>query len=515
MQARLEGVASLDGVLGADTVVLESSAASAMFLDRNVGTAKPVSVSGLALSGTHAANYALAGPTGLSASITPRPLSISFSVADKVYDGTVSAAATVQDDRINGDRLSLAFAAAFADRNAQEGKRVNITGITLDGPDAFNYAVPGTASTVGRILQRPLATWTSAASGNWSNAANWDALPDGNNVASVIIPASPGLQVTYDLSALNLGSLSNAANLVVAGGGLKLGALNNVGSLVVTSALDLTGVQAVGAGTLNNQGLLTLSGSGVASTLTNSGTLLASASNRLASLVNTGVFTVASGSTQITGTFTQTSGTTTLGTTATTTGTLGAGAGATVSGGRFQGTGTVAGNLNVTNAVLAPGFSPGALNVQGNLVLGAGAVLEVELAGTTPDAYDRISTSGSLQLDGGQLLLSSLNNFKPLLGQTFQILTTQAAVSGSFGIVTTTGSNLEALQLGNLVLTSTAGNTTIPTQSSTLATPAIETEIAKTLTTSTTTTATSSVAVSPAVSALTTAAAASALTTSA
>jgi hypothetical protein len=517
VQARLTGVATLIGVLDQDNVSLDLPSATAVFLDRNAGPAKLVNVSSLALNGTDASNYKLTIPTSLAASITPRVLSLTFSNPSKVYDGNTSATTsiTARDDRIQGDTLTLAFAAAYADRNVGT-KTVTISDIRLSGADASNYTGPTTAAASGIITQRPQATWTATSSGNWSNAANWDALPDGNNVATVVIPATAGLQVTFDLSSLNLTALSNAATLVVSGGSLKLEELTNTGSLVVASALNLSGVQVSGAGSLNNQGQLTLAGSTLAPALTNSGTVLASGSNTLASVVSTGIFNVASGSTQVTGAFTQTGGTTTLGAVGASASTLGAGTGATVSGGRFQGTGTVSGNLNVSNAVIAPGFSPGTLSVQGNLVLGAGAILEIELAGSGTDAYDRILATGTLQL-GGQLLLSSLDGFRPATGQTFQILSSQGVASGRMTNVTTAGTSLEALQIGNLVLTSAAGSSTVPTESTTLVNPAIEAEIAKSLTTSpTTSTATATaVAASPVASALSSAVAASTLTTAA
>jgi hypothetical protein len=59
--------------LGSDVVTLGGNAAGA-FGDKNVGTAKPVTVSGNTISGTDAGNYTLLQQTGLSADITPAPL---------------------------------------------------------------------------------------------------------------------------------------------------------------------------------------------------------------------------------------------------------------------------------------------------------------------------------------------------------------------------------------------------------------------------------------------------------
>jgi hypothetical protein len=471
VQARLTGVSTLNGVLGQDNVSLNLQDASAVFLDRNAGAAKPVTLGALALAGSDARNYTLTTPTGLSATISPRALGLAFSSPSKTYDGTTTATITAQDDRVTGDALTLAFTAAFADRNAGTAKPVAISSITLAGEDASNYTVPSSASAIGTITQRALATWTATASGNWSSAANWDALPDGNNVAAVALPA--GAQVTYDLSGLNLQSLTNAGSLLVSGSGLKLAALTNTGTLTVASALDLSGLEVGGAGRMVNQGQLTLAGTTLASALANSGTVLASGSNTLASVANSGTFNVATGSTRVTGGFTQTGGTTTLGA---------PGSGASLSaatsltGGRLQGAGSVGGNLNVSNAVLAPGFSPGALSIEGDLSLGAGSTLLMELGGTDPASYDRILAAGNLQL-GGDLIVTSDNGFRAAAGQTFQLFTVQGSVSGSLGSVSTSGGNLEALQLSSLVVSSASGSTTIPAITSSLYLPALETQI--------------------------------------
>ncbi|MEI6026265.1 MAG: YDG domain-containing protein [Betaproteobacteria bacterium] len=508
------GALQLLGVLGSDTVRLSSSGMKIEFLDKNVGQKKPVSVMGLGLSGPNASNYLLSQPTGLSASIAARTLSLLFTGTQKVYDGTTSANISISDSRVAGDVLNYSFAANYLDPQVGQAKPISVTGLSVFGADAGNYLLRTPANPVGEISVRPLSTWIATSSGDWSRAANWDVQPIGQNVASVVLPA--GVQVTYDLPSLNLASLANAGSLVVAGSGLQIGRLTNSGSIVVNSTLDLTGTQVTGAGILNNVGQITLSGTTLGTALVNSGTVLASGSNSLASVDNSGAFNVSAGVTRVTGAFIQTSGATTLGVAGGGSATLAATAGATFSGGRIQGNGTIGGNLSARNAILAPGFPAGALSVEGDLTLGAGSTLLIELGGSDPSSHDRLSASGNLQL-GGQLLLSSLDGFRPAAGQTFQILSSQGAASGSMANVTTAGTSLEALQLVNLVLTSSAGSSTVPTESSTLATPALETEIGKSLITSiaTSTSATTAVSVSPAASALSSTVAASTLTTAA
>ncbi|WP_217619348.1 YDG domain-containing protein, partial [Achromobacter sp. GbtcB20] len=71
--------------------VLEYSA-SASFGDKNAGNGKTVSVSGIALSGQDAGNYALASTTGpTSADTLKRSLTASATGLNKTYDGGSAA----------------------------------------------------------------------------------------------------------------------------------------------------------------------------------------------------------------------------------------------------------------------------------------------------------------------------------------------------------------------------------------------------------------------------------------
>ena len=126
-------------------------------------------------------------------------------------------------DLISGDTLNFAdISATFADKNVGIGKAVTVTGITATGSGAGNYSVNTTASTTANIKQLASVTWSGGATGNWSDAANWagGALPDGSNVAQVIIPS--GKNVGYDSGTTNLASLSSQGGLSVAAGTLNI-----------------------------------------------------------------------------------------------------------------------------------------------------------------------------------------------------------------------------------------------------------------------------------------------------
>lgn len=75
--ATLNGTAFLLGAVSNDNVSLVTSNVTASFADPDVGTNKPVTVTGYAITGADAGNYTLSQPVGLTASILP-PLPPAF-----------------------------------------------------------------------------------------------------------------------------------------------------------------------------------------------------------------------------------------------------------------------------------------------------------------------------------------------------------------------------------------------------------------------------------------------------
>src|SRR5213078_549246 len=84
-----------DNRVAGDT--LSSSYTGASFANKNAGTAKTVSVSGIAISGTDAANYTANTTATTTADITARSLTVSATGVNRVYDGTSNATVTLSD----------------------------------------------------------------------------------------------------------------------------------------------------------------------------------------------------------------------------------------------------------------------------------------------------------------------------------------------------------------------------------------------------------------------------------
>ena len=161
--------AQLSGIVGSDgsTLVLSTSGAAGAFSSPNVGTGLPVSASGFSISGASAPNYDLTQPTGLSAAISPAPLTVSLvGNPTKPYNGTTTAALSASNFTLTGfvsgegATLPQTTLAEYASPNA--GTQ-SVTA-TLTAPDfapvgatqLSNYVLPTTASGTGTITPAPL-----------------------------------------------------------------------------------------------------------------------------------------------------------------------------------------------------------------------------------------------------------------------------------------------------------------------------------------------------------------------
>ena len=136
---------------------------SASFNDKNAGTAKPVTVSGISISGGDGENYTFNATANTTANITARTLVVTATGNNKVYDGNTAAAVNLSDDRVNGDVLTISYlSATFGDKNVGNGKGVSVNGISVGSTDAGNYAANNAAATTANITARPIAITASA-----------------------------------------------------------------------------------------------------------------------------------------------------------------------------------------------------------------------------------------------------------------------------------------------------------------------------------------------------------------
>ncbi|WP_246038936.1 beta strand repeat-containing protein [Peristeroidobacter soli] len=213
-------VGPLVGVIGADSVSL--SAPTLLFSDKNVGIGKTVTASNLTLSGAQAGNYTFVTPTGLTANITPRTVSIVSAVAhDKVYDATVAATVSggTLNNAVSGDDLSLVLGSAvFNNKNAGTHKPVTVTGSTLQGVDARNYTLVEPVGLTATITPAQLAIVGTTANGRVYDATTSVALnTSGSQLSGVLLSDAVSLVSTSATGRLADKNVGTAKAVTVSG----------------------------------------------------------------------------------------------------------------------------------------------------------------------------------------------------------------------------------------------------------------------------------------------------------
>ena len=162
--------ATLNNVVTGEESLVTATARGAAYNSKNVATASKVTYTGLALTGTGAANYTVATTAEGAGTITARALTLGAVAAQtKTYDGTTAADASKFSAGLNntvaGDSVTAtATGAAYNSKDVAGANTVNYTGVALGGADAGNYSLAaGAAQGTGSITQRALTLGTVAA----------------------------------------------------------------------------------------------------------------------------------------------------------------------------------------------------------------------------------------------------------------------------------------------------------------------------------------------------------------
>jgi MBG domain-containing protein/concanavalin A-like lectin/glucanase superfamily protein/YDG domain-containing protein/Big-like domain-containing protein len=94
--------------------------------------------------------------------ITQKPLAVTATGVNKVYDGNNTATVSYGDDRLAGDTLTVTGTAVFSNKTAGVSKSISVTAITITGTDSANYSLAATSTTAtANILSRPLTASVS------------------------------------------------------------------------------------------------------------------------------------------------------------------------------------------------------------------------------------------------------------------------------------------------------------------------------------------------------------------
>ena len=161
--------ATLNNVVAGEESLVSATATGAAYNSKDVASANAVSYT-LALRGTGAGNYRIAGTVQGAGSITAKQLNLALMGGarfDKTYDGTANVTQTLTKGTnysltgfigTEGDHLALApVTGTYTDKNAGTGKAVTFGGLTLTGTGAGNYSLSATTlTTTGDIAKRAL-----------------------------------------------------------------------------------------------------------------------------------------------------------------------------------------------------------------------------------------------------------------------------------------------------------------------------------------------------------------------
>jgi hypothetical protein len=155
---------------------------SALFSDKNAGTAKAVFVDGIAVEGSDALNYTANTSAETTADITARDLVIGITASDKTYDGTKDAetAASIVSGYVDGDDLTATSSnGVFENKNVGTGKQVTAD-VSLSGTDAVNYTANTSAESFADITARDLVISITASD------KTYDGTTDAETAASIV-----------------------------------------------------------------------------------------------------------------------------------------------------------------------------------------------------------------------------------------------------------------------------------------------------------------------------------------
>ncbi len=337
-----------------------------------------------------------------------------------------------------------------------------------------------TASTSGDVAITNAATGVVTASRDTgilgeTPEGNITIVNDGTVTANAGIVANSGFATGYDSATVPManGAVSVTNNGSVTATGFAVSMDGTTNALVNTGTLATTGATAVQSG----DGNTTVYNSGTISAGSAAGTAIAmgAGSNRLViadssviignvtnqstgnmlELTGTGSGTLDLGSVSANGTYEgfsnltksgaglwvlSGSGGSLTGATTIDQGTLQLASGAasgsvfTVNGGTLGGTGSIGGLVVNAGGMVAPGYSPGTLTVNGNVAFASGSTYQVDIA--TSGANDLISATGTATIAGGTVQVAAETGYANPLA-TYTILTAASGVSGTFNGATT------------------------------------------------------------------------------
>ncbi|WP_214071778.1 FG-GAP-like repeat-containing protein [Mucilaginibacter sp. dw_454] len=230
---------------------------TATFADKNVGTGKPVNVTGITINGAAAANYTVNATATTMANITTAPVTVTAQADSKVYTKTTtSTVAPVVSGLLGTDAASTPAIQTFNNSNVGTGKTLTASGLIInDGNSGNNYAITYVSNTSG-VITPAVATVTAQADTKVYSA---DVVSTKTPVVTGLLGSdavSATLTQTFNSSSVGTDKTLTASGLVIndgnSGNNYSINYVPNTTGAITAATLTYTAVAASrNAGTAN------------------------------------------------------------------------------------------------------------------------------------------------------------------------------------------------------------------------------------------------------------------------
>jgi filamentous hemagglutinin family protein len=202
-------VGSSNDILAGDTVTFVNGVAT--FANKNANAAgTQVSLTSISLGGTDGTNYSISNPSSnaLSAVISPKTITASFTASAKTYDGNTTATVTGSTASfLGGDTPTYTgVVATFDDKNAGTGKNVNISGYSLTGTGATNYVLQNSTATATADISKKTASMSGVTATGKTYDGTTSATVSGGSMTGLIAGDAVSLQTVGTYSDKNVGT---------------------------------------------------------------------------------------------------------------------------------------------------------------------------------------------------------------------------------------------------------------------------------------------------------------------
>ena len=283
---------TLSGIINSDDV---TPSLSATFNTIGVGTAISVS-STSSLGGTKAGNYTLTQPTGLTADITAKALTVTgATVASKSYTGTNTATLTGASlvGVIAPDVVNITGGGTFADVNVNSVIAVT-SSLSLNGTDAGNYSITQPTGLTGTITTAPLTINITGLTANKvydatttafiTGTASYDGLQNGETFTVTGTPSG-----TFATKGIGTAKPITVTGYTAPSTNYSITQPSTLTGNITVATLTVTGATAANKVFNGTTATTTSGGSFVGVLLTDSVTLSHGAANFASSAVGTGI----------------------------------------------------------------------------------------------------------------------------------------------------------------------------------------------------------------------------------